>query len=74
MREEVAGRAPNLWRYHQLCRCASSTTSCIGEGMTPLLELPTYGAQLGVPDLRMRVTSCGYLSCDALRSFAIGRK
>ncbi|MDT7711973.1 MAG: threonine synthase [Pseudonocardiales bacterium] len=52
---EVAGRAPNLWRYHELLPVhAEHNIVCLGEGMTPLLELPTYGAQLGVPDLRMK--------------------
>lgn len=54
-REEVAGRAPTLWRYHELLPVrAEHNIVCLGEGMTPLLELPTYGAQLGVPDLRMK--------------------
>lgn len=54
-REEIAGRAPNLWRYHELLpvRCGRNVV-CLGEGMTPLLELPNYGAQLGVRDLRMK--------------------
>jgi threonine synthase len=54
-REEIAGRAPNLWRYHELLPVrAERNIVCLGEGMTPLLELPNYGAQLGVPDLRMK--------------------
>jgi len=54
-REEIAGRAPNLWRYHELLPVrAARNIVCLGEGMTPLLELPNFGAQLGVPNLRMK--------------------
>ncbi|MBV9140801.1 MAG: threonine synthase [Pseudonocardiales bacterium] len=54
-REEIARRAPNLWRYHELLPVrAKHNIVCLGEGMTPLLELPNYGAQLGVSDLRMK--------------------
>lgn len=54
-REEIAGRAPNLWRYHELLPLrAERNIVCLGEGMTPLLELPNYGAQLGVPGLMIK--------------------
>jgi threonine synthase len=54
-REEIARRAPNLWRYQELLPVRTKhNIVCLGEGMTPLLELPNYGAQLGVPDLRMK--------------------
>jgi threonine synthase len=54
-REEIAGRAPNLWRYHELLPVrAERNIVCLGEGMTPLLELPNYGAQLGVPGLMIK--------------------
>src|SRR5690349_15353783 len=54
-REEIAGRAPNLWRYHELLPLrAQSNIVCLGEGMTPLLDLPNYGGQLGVPGLMIK--------------------
>jgi threonine synthase len=54
-REDIAGRAPTLWRYSEVLpvRDASSVVS-LGEGMTPLLPLPSYGAAIGVPDLLMK--------------------
>ncbi len=54
-REDIGRRAPTLWRYHELLpvRAAHNIVS-LGEGMTPLLELPDYGARLGVPDLRVK--------------------
>jgi len=54
-REEIACRAPTLWRYHELLpvRSADRVVS-LGEGMTPLLKLPRMGRQLGVPGLCMK--------------------
>lgn len=54
-REEIAGRAPDLWRYRELLPVRDQRHVCsLGEGMTPLLELPRYGQSLGVPGLRMK--------------------
>jgi threonine synthase len=54
-REEIAARPPTLWRYHEVLpvRDPAHVTS-LGEGMTPLLGLPTYGASIGVPGLLMK--------------------
>lgn len=54
-REEIASRPPDLWRYHELLpvRDASNIVT-LGEGMTPLLDLPAYGKRLGVPGLKMK--------------------
>ena len=45
--DTIARRAPDLWRYHELLpvRDPAYVTS-LGEGMTPLLPLPRYGASL----------------------------
>lgn len=54
-REEIAGRAPDLWRYHELLPVRDPRhVVTLGEGMTPLLDLPRYGARVGVPGLRMK--------------------
>jgi threonine synthase len=54
-REDVAGRAPTLWRYAELLPVRDPRhVVSLGEGMTPLLDLPTAGARLGVPTLRMK--------------------
>jgi threonine synthase len=54
-KEEVASRTPDLWRYHELLpvRDPANVVS-LGEGMTPLLPLPAYGRELGVPKLLMK--------------------
>ena len=49
-REDVAGRAPTLWRYAELLPVRDPRhVVSLGEGMTPLLDLPSAGARLGVP-------------------------
>ena len=52
---ELKDRPHDLWRYHEVLpvRDAANITT-LGEGMTPLLPLPTYGAAVGVPDLLMK--------------------
>ncbi|TDU82336.1 threonine synthase [Kribbella voronezhensis] len=52
---EVASRAPDLWRYHELLPVRDpANVISLGEGMTPLLALPAYGRELGVPNLLMK--------------------
>jgi threonine synthase len=51
----LAGRPPNLWRYHELLPVsAASHVVSLGEGMTPLLPVPRLGRALGVPRLLMK--------------------
>jgi threonine synthase len=52
---DIAGRAPTLWRYHEVLpvRSEDSVVS-LGEGMTPLLPLAHYGTEIGVPGLLMK--------------------
>ena len=46
-REEIAGRAPNLWRYHELLPVrAERNIVCLGEGMTPLWSCQTMARNL----------------------------
>jgi threonine synthase len=53
--DEIAGRAPSLWRYHELLPVsAAEHVVSLGEGMTPLLALPRAGEYLGVPRLLMK--------------------
>jgi threonine synthase len=54
-RGAVAGRQPDLWRYHELLpvRDPAHVVS-LGEGMTPLLGMPRLGALLGLPRLLMK--------------------
>jgi threonine synthase len=48
-------RAPTLWRYHELLpvQDAEHITS-FGEGMTPLIPLPTLGRAVGIPHLLVK--------------------
>ncbi|GGF58322.1 threonine synthase [Marmoricola endophyticus] len=52
---EIATRAPDLWRYHELLPVRDpASVVTLGEGMTPLLPLPRHGERLGVPRLLMK--------------------
>src|SRR5580700_9196215 len=54
-REDVAGRPPDLWRYHELLPVTdASRVVSLGEGMTPLLAMPRLGQAIGVPGLWMK--------------------
>ncbi|MGW5189873.1 threonine synthase [Kribbella sp. NPDC004138] len=52
---DLAARAPDLWRYHELLPVRSpSNVVTLGEGMTPLLPMARYGASIGVERLLMK--------------------
>ncbi|MEU4195776.1 threonine synthase [Kribbella sp. NPDC026611] len=52
---ELAVRPPDLWRYHELLPVRSpENIVTLGEGMTPLLPVARYGAEVGVPRLLMK--------------------
>jgi len=52
---DIAGRPPDLWRYHELLPVSDAgQVVSLGEGMTPLLEMPRLGRALGVPGLLMK--------------------
>jgi threonine synthase len=54
-RDEIAARPPTLWRYHEVLPVRDPRhVTTLGEGMTPLLPLPTYGTSIGVPGLLMK--------------------
>ncbi|MGW7686200.1 threonine synthase [Kribbella sp. NPDC054772] len=54
-KEDLAARPPDLWRYHELLPVRSpDNVVTLGEGMTPLLPMPRYGAELGVDRLLMK--------------------
>jgi threonine synthase len=52
---DIAARPRTLWRYREVLpvRDAANIVS-MGEGMTPLVPLPSYGAAIGVPHLLMK--------------------
>jgi threonine synthase len=54
-REQLVVRPQTLWRYHEVLPIRDPrNVTTLGEGMTPLLPLPTYGAAIGVPGLLMK--------------------
>jgi threonine synthase len=70
---DIAGRPPDLWRYHELLpvRAAGRAVS-LGEGMTPLLALPRLGRALGVPNLLMKDESLIPTGTFKARGAAVG--
>jgi threonine synthase len=52
---DLVGRAPDLWRYHELLPVSSREhVVTLGEGMTPLLPAPELGKALGMSDLLVK--------------------
>lgn len=52
---EITARPPTLWRYSELLPVRDpARVVSLGQGMTPLLDLPRHGARLGVPKLTMK--------------------
>ncbi|MEW2544932.1 threonine synthase [Streptomyces sp. NPDC047002] len=52
---DIAARPADLWRYHEVLPVRDEAhVVTLGEGMTPLLPLPSYGAAIGVPGLLMK--------------------
>ncbi len=52
---DIARRAPDLWRYHELLPVsAAEHVVTLGEGMTPLLSVPRLAADLGVDRLLVK--------------------
>jgi threonine synthase len=51
-RDEISAGMPSLWRYHCLLPVkAPEAIVTLGEGLTPIIGLPKYGAKIGVPRL-----------------------
>ena len=71
--DTIAGRPPDLWRYHEVLpvRDPAHVTS-LGEGMTPLLPLPRYGSAIGVPGLLMKDESLVPTGTFKARGAAVG--
>ncbi|MET9274430.1 threonine synthase [Kribbella sp. NPDC003557] len=72
-KEDLASRAPDLWRYHELLPVRSpSNVVTLGEGMTPLLPMPRYGASVGVERLLMKDESLIPTGTFKARGAAVG--
>ncbi len=69
----LAGRAPTLWRYHEMLPVRDpANITTLGEGMTPLLPLPRYGARIGVPNLLMKDEGLTPTATFKARGAAVG--
>lgn len=54
-KDEISKREPNLWRYHEMLPVTNERfVVSLGEGMTPLINLPTLGKELGLQKLIMK--------------------
>jgi threonine synthase len=50
-----AGRRADLWRYRELLPVGDDAqVTTLGEGWTPLLAVPGFGAHIGLPRLRLK--------------------
>jgi threonine synthase len=53
--QDLADRAPTMWRYHELLPVRDPThVTTLGEGMTPMTPAPALGADLDVPGLLVK--------------------
>jgi threonine synthase len=50
----LAGRPNTMWRYHELLPVSLDEAVSIGEGMTPLLAVPSLARRIGVRDLYVK--------------------
>src|ERR1039457_392080 len=72
-REDLAGRPPDLWRYHELLPVSgASRIVSLGEGMTPRLPLPRLGQAIGVPRLWMKDEGLAPTGTFKARGAAVG--
>ncbi len=70
---QLAGRAANLWRYRELLPVADPAHEItMGEGWTPLIETPRYGARIGVPRLLVKDESLLPTGSFKARGAAVG--
>lgn len=54
-KEKLAGRKPDLWRYHELLPVKNEeNVVTLGEGMTPMLHLKKAGKDMGIANLYMK--------------------
>lgn len=54
-KEDLKDRKPDLWRYHEVLPVKDpQNVVSLGEGMTPLLELPNLGKTIGLEHLYIK--------------------
>ena len=70
---EIAARAPDLWRYHELLPVQSrQSIRSLGEGFTPLIAMPDLGARIGIPRLLVKDESALPTGTFKARGAAVG--
>lgn len=69
----LQGREMNLWRYHELLPVREPQhIVCLGEGMTPLLRMPSLGMDMSIPKLYMKDESLMPSGSFKARGAAVG--
>ena len=54
-RADLATRGASLWRYHEVLPVREERfVATMGEGWTPIVDLPAYGRSVGMPRLAMK--------------------
>jgi threonine synthase len=70
---DLLARPATLWRYHELLPVRDpAQVVTLGEGLTPLLPLPTLGKQIGIPELWMKDESIIPTGSFKARGAAVG--
>ncbi|MDM5141828.1 threonine synthase [Aeromonas bestiarum] len=70
---DLLGRPATLWRYHELLPVRDpAQVVTLGEGLTPMLPLPTLGKQIGIPELWMKDESIIPTGSFKARGAAVG--
>lgn len=69
----IAGRAHDLWRYHELLPVQDpDAVRGFGEGMTPLIDVPTLGRRLGLSRVKFKDESLLPTGTFKARGAAVG--
>ena len=72
-REEIGSRAPSLWRYHELLPVRDRKfVRGFDEGMTPLLEVPSLAARVGLRRMLVKEESSLPTGSFKARGAAVG--
>ncbi|MCW0507532.1 threonine synthase [Aeromonas piscicola] len=70
---DLLARPATLWRYHELLPVRDpAQVVTLGEGLTPMLPLPTLGKQIGIPELWMKDESIIPTGSFKARGAAVG--
>lgn len=72
MRDQMASRPANLWRYREVLPVTQDTSMvCLGEGFTPLVHARQLGAKLRLPRLYLKDESFNPTGSFKARGLAV---